>query len=105
MSPTDPLAVFVPINDILTERVRQDVKWGEQNHDAERWMLILGEEYGEAQKAALELTVAVERKPLDAAKVVRFVGEYRRELVQVAAVALAAIECLDRNTGSGEERP
>jgi NTP pyrophosphatase (non-canonical NTP hydrolase) len=67
---------------IMAERARQDAMWGEQNHDAEKWLTILGEEFGEACKAALE----GDRSAL------------REELVQVAAVACAAMECLDRNT-------
>jgi hypothetical protein len=50
-------------------------------------MLILGEEVGEAQKAALEASWGGGSTW----------GDYRAELVQVAAVALAAIESLDRN--------
>ena len=66
--------------EIITERNTQDDKWGEQNHWPDRWMTILGEEYGEACEAILE----------------RETEQYRRELIQVAAVAVAAIECLDR---------
>lgn len=40
---------------IYDERRRQDQKWGEQNHPDHIWALILGEEYGELQKAILEL--------------------------------------------------
>lgn len=68
------------VNEIKEERQRQDNKWGEQNHFAYKWLAILSEEVGEAAKAALE------EKPL----------EYREELIQVAAVAVAAIESLHR---------
>ena len=70
-------------DEVLTERERQDEKWGEQNHDEFKWLAILGEEVGEVNKAALE------SKP----------DEYRAELIQVAAVAMAMIECHDRQTG------
>ena len=66
--------------DINEERYRQDKKWREQNHDPFAWLVILGEEYGEACKEALEENNC----------------DYRKELVEVAAVAVAAIECLDR---------
>jgi len=77
------------MNDILKEikkeRVKQDNKWGEQNHSPSDWLMILGEEVGEVNKAALEA---------------KFGGgtliEYRKELIQVAAVAVAMIECYDR---------
>ncbi len=65
---------------VVDERHRQDAKWGEQNHHPYKWLAILHEETGEAAKAVLESAL----------------GEYRKELVQVAAVSLAAIESLDR---------
>lgn len=68
------------LEDVLVERALQDKIWGEQNHNHDHWFTILGEEVGEACEASLE-------------------GDdysYRREMVQVAAVALAAIECFDR---------
>ena len=66
---------------ILSERNKQDVKWGEQNHDIYKWLAILGEEVGEVNKAALEDQY----------------DEVVDELVQIAAVAVAMIESLDRN--------
>ena len=74
--------------EVLNERARQDTKWGEQNHNPSWWMLILGEEVGEACRAALE-----------AASYDGDLEPYRAELIQVAAVAIAAIECYDRNKG------
>lgn len=62
------------------EREQQDQTWGEQNHHPDRWMTILGEEYGEACKHSLEDDVV----------------KYAEELIQVAAVAVAAIESLYR---------
>ena len=32
------------IDDIITERERQNRKWGEQKHQPDWWMAILGEE-------------------------------------------------------------
>ncbi len=68
------------IGQVILERHRQDKKWGEQNHHPLRWLAILGEEKGEADKAILESSLL----------------KYRDELVHVAAVAIAAIESLDR---------
>ncbi len=101
-------------DEIQAERAAQDTKWGEQNHpfvylsqdqdnpveaythmanlhrDAcdkafangrGRWSHILNEEIFEAyEQAAMGNTQA-----------------FREELVQVAAVVVAMIECLDRN--------
>ena len=67
--------------DVDHERRMQDNKWGVQNHSPERWMAILMEETGEVAKAVLENSLL----------------EYRKELIQVAAVAVAMIECMERN--------
>lgn len=78
--------------DVLSERARQDRKWGVQEHDPEMWMVILGEEYGEACQAVLADKFDKNDRHRE-----KLSGEYRKELVQVAAVAMAAIECFDRN--------
>lgn len=69
------------LNQILIERGRQDEKWGIQNHEPAYWALILGEEVGEVSRAILEKDPA----------------NYREELIQVAAVCVAAVESFDRN--------
>ncbi len=62
---------------IQAERDRQDVKWGANRYLAkEVWLTILMEEVGEAAKAALEADTE----------------GYAKELIQVAAVAVAAVE-------------
>jgi hypothetical protein len=73
------------LQDVYIERFRQDSKWGIQNHNARDWSLILAEELGEVIKEANE--IHFRKKGTDM---------YRMELVQVAAVAVAAIESLDR---------
>lgn len=69
------------INLILKERQKQDIKWGEQNHDVYKWLAILGEEVGEANKAALEDSR----------------NDLINELIQIGAVTVAMIESLKRN--------
>lgn len=70
---------------IRCERARQDEKWGEQNHEDETWLAILMEEVGELAEAILHR---------------RFGGgkasHRNKELVQVAAVAIAWMECIER---------
>jgi NTP pyrophosphatase (non-canonical NTP hydrolase) len=90
---TDRLKI---LTDITDERDRQDAKWGVQEHHPATWQLILVEEVGETAEALLD----DDRE------------RYRKELVQVAAVAIAAIEDLDRREGvydpflwSTHERP
>jgi len=68
------------LNAIAVERTRQDTKWGEQNHDPHKWVTILMEEVGEVARAVLD------EKPKD----------YTKELVQVAAVCVVALECQER---------
>lgn len=60
---------------IAKERERQAELWGPQTHIPDRWLTILGEEYGEACEGLLKEDEA----------------NYRDELIQVAAVAVAAI--------------
>lgn len=105
----DPATAGV-LGEIATERVRQNEKWGQQNHpdgtgginqvlaaDAVRrgvqraaaegrqnWVNVLGEEVAEA---------FAESDP----------ERLRAELVQVAAVAVAWIEAIDRRTTAAAE--
>lgn len=91
-----------PLQVIMEERARQDQKWGEQNHGDERWHLILGEEVGEVAKAILERRVSGEiRKAMGRTERGLTDEEIRAEIVQVAAVALAWLECIERR---GKER-
>jgi len=76
------------LNPIAKERARQNEKWGEQNHAAEIWLAILIEEMGEVSQALLH-----DKSGGHAA------GTLRDELVQVAAVAIQWLECIDRNGG------
>lgn len=78
------------INQINDERDKQDLKWGEQNHFPERWVGILGEEYGEFCQAVNE-TIFYNGSNKGGYENIRI------EAIQVAAVAIAFLECLDRN--------
>lgn len=73
------------LDEVFEERLKQLTKWGEQNHRVGDWILILSEEFGEAAKEANEIRF----RKADP-------SNYRAELIQVAAVAVAAIEALDR---------
>lgn len=82
------------MHDVLTERGKQESKWGEQNHDPFAYLTILGEEYGEACQAALHAHFDDED-----------IHDLREELVQVAAVAVAFVECLDRGKWKDPDSP
>lgn len=71
------------LDEVLEERVRQVVKFGEQNHDDPKWLVIAAEEFGEVGRAILE--EGPER--------------VREELVQLAAVCGAWVEAIDRRQG------
>jgi NTP pyrophosphatase (non-canonical NTP hydrolase) len=73
------------LGEVAEERISQDAKWGEQNHLDFVWCAILGEEVGEVANAILEGTFS--DAPL---------AHVRDELVQVAAVAVAWVEAIDR---------
>jgi hypothetical protein len=69
------------IEDVKSEAMRQNKKWGEQNHDDGKWALILLEELGEAAKDMLESNPEAADK----------------ELIESAAVILQWISCRRRN--------
>lgn len=85
------------LNDIFTERFRQFDRWGIQSHDYPTWIAILTEEVGEASKEAVDY--GCENPPKggvlsDEIQVDRL-RKLRKELIQVAAVAVQIIEALD----------
>ena len=77
--------------DVSMERDRQDAKWGDQSGNPPTvWAAVLAEECGESAQAALH--VQFEHRLT--------VADLRKELVQVAAVAVAWVEAID---GAKEE--
>jgi NTP pyrophosphatase (non-canonical NTP hydrolase) len=77
--------------EITEERDNQNKKWGIQNHTPIEWTAILMEEVGEVSKEALEYHF--KKFYPDTGQLQR----YEKELIQVAAVALAMLESLQRN--------
>jgi NTP pyrophosphatase (non-canonical NTP hydrolase) len=71
---------------VLRERERQNEKWGEQNHDPFTWLAILQEEIGEMSQEALRNRFGGKEN----------LKELQEEAIQVAAVALAMVECIGR---------
>ncbi len=91
------------LEEIKAERERQDARWGVQNHSPMEWQGILIEEVGEAAKEATDYHFRIGHRGDDALdeKIIRKqLQAYRAELIQVAAVAVAMVECLDRNEKS-----
>ena len=83
---------------VLRERDRQNKKWGDQsgNHPFE-WISILGEEFGELCEAVNETYLQNGDKPERGG-----LEKIRKEAVQVAAVAVAFIEAIDKGQGGAE---
>lgn len=75
--------------DVGMERNRQNQKWGVQRHGFGDWMAILGEEFGEVSKEAVEYVFGRSESLVN----------LRNELVQVAAVAVQIIEHIDEEQG------
>ncbi|ARK08827.1 hypothetical protein A6C57_00075 [Fibrella sp. ES10-3-2-2] len=82
--------VFV-MNEVIQERKRQHAKFGQRDIDPVLYATILNEEVGEVNRDVCEyaFNTGTERT---AARV-----RMRAELIQVAAVALAMVTCMDRN--------
>lgn len=74
------------LDDVLAERVKQDEKWGKQDHEPAVWLAILMEEVGEVAKEIADGLAGGKWRERD----------YREELVQATAVGLAALEAFDR---------
>lgn len=85
MSTPDVLA------EVGIERERQDAKFGQQNHHPSRWLDILMEEVGEAAEVSAQCGLGdPDPKGFTWA-------DYRKEMIQVAAVAVSMVESFDRN--------
>jgi len=96
-------------NDINDERHRQNETWGYNDHHIFKWLAIITEELGESSAEALEIDF-LERKYKDAPApdsyvyllVLEHQKKLRKELIQVAASVVAALEHLDRKLDNSE---
>lgn len=96
----EPDAQTRAVFDVLDERERQDAKFGDQTAmPIPEWMLVLAEEFGEAAKDALDTYNALRGPEADRvgdSPAVRTAKNFRTELIQTAAVAVAMIEAGDK---------
>ena len=74
------------LNEITDERIRQDAKWGPQYHNDSIWGMILMEEVGEVAQSVVD-SMLDEKQHL---------ANIKKELIQVAAVAVAWLECIEK---------
>lgn len=86
-------SVAYVLRDVVAERLRQEQKWGPQNHRQMVWLGILAEEFGEAAKEVNDFHFRPGRDQTEDYQRKRL----REELIQTAAVAVAMVESLDRN--------
>lgn len=86
------------LGQVAVERDAQDKKWGKQDHGNSYWLAILGEEFGEVAREICEQGVTMLMKASPDSKEMKrnAVAFMRKELIQVAAVAVAWIESIDR---------
>ena len=75
---------------MLQERQRQDVTFGRQDQDPAYWATILGEQFGQVCEAVAQLRWGPDNA--DNFK------SLTKQLEQVGAVAMNALECLYRGT-------
>ena len=99
-------SVALALRDVIEERKRQDDKWGEQNHQdgteasprriarADAAGAICDKAFAIPGAAAWEYILMEE--VFEAAACAPNSPELRKELIQVAAVALAWVEAMDR---------
>jgi len=79
------------LDQVRNKREEQDERWGQDNHLGETWMLILAKEVGELARALLE---GHPGDPL-------YLRRIREEAVDVAAVAVAIAEQVQRQLSAG----
>ena len=84
------------INQIKEERGNQDEEWGIQNHTPFKWLSIVIDQLGDAAGYALEFDMLSNAGMQRIAIKENLLRRYRSQLIQGAAVIIAAIENLDR---------
>ena len=80
--------------DILKERHRQISKWGDSDYVWDKYIRIMGEEFGEACEA-----IEDHDNTKDVYEEIPALQHLRDEVVQVAAVAARMIQNIDRRLG------
>jgi hypothetical protein len=100
-------SLLTVLGDIVTERERQDAKWGEQNPldgTGSGFLRLAVQPTRESCERAFGLGVGTWRHILDEELAEAFAEEdpqaLRAELIQVAAVAVAWVEAIDRRESS-----
>lgn len=97
------------LSEVLAERIRQDTLWGEQNHPVHdatdpEGIALLGRSYAGLERACKDRFqdappswAVILLEEVFEVMAARTSKDTRAELLQVAAVAVAAVESMDRN--------
>lgn len=81
------------VNDIIRERIRQDEKWGGPSHDDAHYYVDWSDYIVDHTNQSLYVIFNQEGTPqVDPVN-------FRKQMVRVAALAMAAIESVDRKAG------
>lgn len=95
--------------EVEAERTRQDAKWGQQDHPVQRAeenytaydsgfaRRRCDKRFAEGRGSFADILLEEVYEAIDAESE----AEARKELVQVAAVAVSAIQAIDRRSGNG----
>jgi NTP pyrophosphatase (non-canonical NTP hydrolase) len=94
MSPRPPIIAIV-LEDIIMERKRQQEFYPNQSRSPAEWLAILMGEVGEVADEVTKMTVYDQARSID---------KYWEEMVQVAAVAVGALESMYFRQRTHEER-
>ena len=77
--------IYKKLDKVFDERIKQNKKFGVQNHNALTWSVILMEEVGEVAREALDSRLNWDGKTT---------FNYEKEIIQVIAVGFAMLESL-----------
>lgn len=109
-----PLPTVIVLQEVAAERTAQDEKWGQQNHPSGTGPTLIVPFHGYAEQAAEKAKALCDSEhhagngtwqhilseefleALAEPEIEHHVEALRRELLQVAAVAVAWVECIDR---------
>jgi hypothetical protein len=87
--PSDSGDLLQIMNELARERAKQDGDWGELNSADVVWSTMLSAKYGAVSNEVLRLWHAPERNQ----------DELLKQLISLAALAIAWIECVHRRRG------
>jgi NTP pyrophosphatase (non-canonical NTP hydrolase) len=89
---TPSITTIATLTEVAEERKRQDQKWGRPYQNPLTRLAILTEEVGEYAKEVVDAKFKCDNNIVYTVEL----ANMRAELVQIAAVAVASIECMDR---------